>query len=153
MVEIATRRDINFTPPYLSRIDVSKRRNMQDQRSSARRELSLDARIKATSTWVKIDLPGEIVNMSSCGALIAVPSDVPRGTAVEIRADWPAVREDSRGSLLVILGRVVRTQPGFVAVEFGKYAIRPLEAARRKLKTGHQGEGFISPRYRDRKSA
>ena len=98
---------------------------MQDKRRSARRNISLDARIRAISLMVNIDLRGEIVNMSSCGVLLAVQGEVPVGTRVEIRAEWPAIRENSRGSVLVILGNVVRAQPGFVAIEIGRYAILP----------------------------
>ena len=101
---------------------------MQDKRRSARWTISLEARIRATSPRVGVDFPGQVVNISGGGVLIEVQGKVPVGTAVEIVADWPAVRENSRGSVLVILGRVVRSQPEFVAVEIGRYTIRPLGA-------------------------
>lgn len=65
------------------------------------------------------------MNMSSCGALLAVAADVPLGSVVQIRADWPAVREGRRGAILMLAGKVVRNQLGFVAVEIGRYEIRP----------------------------
>ena len=65
------------------------------------------------------------MNMSGCGALLAVAGDVPLGSVVQIRADWPAVREGWRGAILLLAGKVVRNQPGFVAVEIGRYEIRP----------------------------
>ena len=101
---------------------------MQNRRRSARWKIKLDARIRATSPRVSVDYPGEIVNISGRGVLIEVQGKVPVGIAVKIIADWPATRENSRGSVLIILGRVVRSQPGFVAVEIGRYTIRPLGA-------------------------
>ena len=66
--------------------------------------------------------------MSGCGALLAVTGDLPLGSIVQVRADWPAVREGRRGAFLMLAGRVVRNQPGFVAVEIGRYEIRPFGA-------------------------
>lgn len=102
---------------------------MRDRRRSTRRRLNLEARLTALSDKTKVDIAGELVEMSGRGALLAAPglTGVPPGARVQIRADWPAVREDRRGAVLVIIGRVVRNQPpGYVAVEIGRYQIQPL---------------------------
>jgi hypothetical protein len=99
-----------------------------DRRRSTRRRLNLEARLTALSDKNKFDIAGELVEMSGCGALLSAPglTGVPPGARVQIRADWPAVREDRRGAVLVIIGKVVRNQPGYVAIEIGRYQIQPL---------------------------
>ncbi|HZT38204.1 MAG TPA: hypothetical protein VFA28_09905 [Bryobacteraceae bacterium] len=102
---------------------------MRDRRRSTRRPLNLEARLTALSDNAKVDIAGELVEMSGCGALMSAPglNGVPPGEHVQIRADWPAVREDRRGAVLIILGTVVRYQPpGCVAIEIGRCYIQPL---------------------------
>ncbi len=102
---------------------------MHERRRSPRRRLNLDARLTGMSSNANLDIAGQLIEMSACGALLAAPglTGVPPGARVQIRADWPAVREDRRGAVLVIVGKVVRNQPpGYVAIEIGRYQIQPL---------------------------
>ena len=59
---------------------------------------------------------GKIVNISAVGILITVQKSIPLGAAVEVIADWPVKGKGDMPLKLFIKGRVVRTQPGAVAL-------------------------------------
>jgi len=59
---------------------------------------------------------GKIVNISAVGILFTVQNDIPLWAAVEVIADWPVKGKGGMPLKLFIKGRVVRTQPGAVAL-------------------------------------
>jgi hypothetical protein len=63
---------------------------------------------------------GKIVNISAVGILFTVQNSIPLGAAVEVIANWPAKGKGDKPLKLVIQGRVVRAQPGALALEIGR---------------------------------
>jgi hypothetical protein len=66
---------------------------------------------------------GKIVNISAVGLLFTVQNDIPLWAAVEVIADWPVKGKGDMPLKLFIKGRVVRTQPGAVALKIVRVEI------------------------------
>lgn len=67
---------------------------------------------------------GELVNISSSGALFTTESPLPLKKRVELWINWPALLMDSVPLKLVVYGVIVRLEPGRAAVKIGKHEFR-----------------------------
>lgn len=59
---------------------------------------------------------GVVVNISSCGVLVATLHEISAGTGMELTIEWPALLDGQVPLQLVTAGRVVRSQPSGFAV-------------------------------------
>jgi PilZ domain-containing protein len=64
------------------------------------------------------------VNISSQGVLMRSAHEVSPGTSIEVAIEWPILIGNSRPLALHLLGRVIRSDHGLVAVEFRRYEFR-----------------------------
>jgi hypothetical protein len=59
---------------------------------------------------------GKTVNVSRCGALLAIDRLLSAGLAVEVEMDWPAKMADGGSLKLVLRGQIVRSEKNGVAL-------------------------------------
>jgi hypothetical protein len=59
---------------------------------------------------------GKTVNVSRCGALLAIDRLLAAGLPVEVEMDWPAKTADGGSLKLILRGRIVRSQKNGVAL-------------------------------------
>ncbi|HTT63259.1 MAG TPA: PilZ domain-containing protein [Bryobacteraceae bacterium] len=67
---------------------------------------------------------GELVNISSSGALFTTERPLPLGKRVELCINWPARLLDEVPLKLVVKGTIVRVEPGRAAVRMRKHEFR-----------------------------
>jgi hypothetical protein len=84
------------------------------------------------------------VNISSHGALITSTPKVRPGTRIGVVIDWPILIGNLCPLALHILGKVVRSEDGMVAVQFSTYELRT------QPKLHHQALGSPKRRVRSR---
>lgn len=71
---------------------------------------------------------GLIVNIGSAGLLIETGSPLAIRNRVEISMDWPAYLDGRVPLRLLIVGRVLRTEPRSAAIQIDKYEFRTSRA-------------------------
>jgi len=84
------------------------------------------------------------LNISSHGALITSTPAVRPGTRIGVVMDWPILIGNLCPLALHILGKVVRSEDGMIAVQFSTYELRT------QPKLPHQVLGFPKRRVRSR---
>jgi hypothetical protein len=89
-------------------------------RKAVRFELSLPVRYKTAGDAGR----GEILNISSCGALFTTERPLALGADVSLSVKWPVRLLDSVNLNLVVAGKVVRVEPGRAALQIQKYEFR-----------------------------
>jgi hypothetical protein len=67
---------------------------------------------------------GQTVNVSSNGVLIRCPHEMSLDTSIRVVIEWPVLIGDDCPLALHIHGRVVRSEPGLVAVQFWRHELR-----------------------------
>ncbi|HUO29667.1 MAG TPA: PilZ domain-containing protein [Bryobacteraceae bacterium] len=67
---------------------------------------------------------GELVNISSGGALFTTERELPLGKPVELCVNWPVLLLEEVPLKLVIKGWIIRVEPGKAAVKIGRYEFR-----------------------------
>jgi len=67
---------------------------------------------------------GELVDISSCGALFTTERPLAVNSEVKLSVRWPVLLADSVHLSLVIVGKVVRVEPGRAALQLQKYEYR-----------------------------
>ena len=67
---------------------------------------------------------GQIVNISSRGAIFATSSALASGIDVELSIDWPASLDGRIPLRLSVTGKIVRSDSAFAAVAFKHYYFR-----------------------------
>jgi PilZ domain len=72
---------------------------------------------------------GQILNMSSSGALFTAQHALPKGSEVELCVQWPVLLMNAAHLMLVAAGRVVREEPGRVALRIQRYEFRTCSPA------------------------
>ena len=73
---------------------------------------------------------GQTINFSSSGALLRVQHPVSLSQAVEMAVEWPFLLDNHIHLQFVAEGRVVRVEPGRVAIHFEKHEFRTCRAAK-----------------------
>ncbi|MFN7993591.1 MAG: PilZ domain-containing protein [Bryobacteraceae bacterium] len=91
---------------------------------------------------------GEIVNISSNGALFTTERPLPVGKRVELFIDWPVLLSDSVRLNLVASGSIVRVESDKAAVRIRKHEFRTSSSSfqRKTAATGY-GTGAGSARW------
>jgi hypothetical protein len=72
---------------------------------------------------------GELVNISSSGALFSTERALPLGKVVELCINWPALLLEAVPLNLVAKGPIVRVEPGRAALRILKYEFRTSSSA------------------------
>jgi hypothetical protein len=67
---------------------------------------------------------GELLNISSCGALFTTERPLAVNAEVKLSIKWPVLLADSVHLSLVIVGKIVRVEPGRAALQLQKYEFR-----------------------------
>jgi len=67
---------------------------------------------------------GELLDISSCGALFTTERPLAVNADVKLSIQWPVLLADSVHLSLVIVGKVVRVEPGRAALQLQKYEFR-----------------------------
>jgi hypothetical protein len=81
-------------------------------------ELPVRFRTSAESGW------GEVLNISSSGALFTTDRPLALKTGVELSIKWPVLLFDEVQLTLVAVGKVSRVEPGKAAIRIEKYEFR-----------------------------
>ena len=91
-----------------------------DRRKTIRFPLSLPLRCRVGKEhrW------GEILNISSVGALFTTDRRLLLDTPVELYISWPVLLDEAVHLNLIARGRVVRNEPGRAALKFDRYEFR-----------------------------
>jgi len=76
---------------------------------------------------------GRTLNISSSGVLFTSDREFRRGERLELSISWPARLENKHALELVARGRVVRLQPGCVAMRIEKYEFHLTGASTARL--------------------
>ena len=72
-------------------------------------------RLKGEVSAANFRLSGETVNISSGGMLLNCDLEVPVGTIVTVRLQWP-VQQSEKPVILIVQGEIVRQEPSRVAI-------------------------------------
>ena len=72
---------------------------------------------------------GKTVNISSSGVLFTSEHTLRPGRRIEVRINWPAQLNNKCRLKLVVIGSVVRIEPGRAAVKIEQYEFRSQSAA------------------------
>ena len=67
---------------------------------------------------------GEILNLSSGGALFTCDRRVALAAPVELHIGWPVLLNESVHLSLIARGRIVRAEPGTAAIKFDRHEFR-----------------------------
>lgn len=91
-----------------------------DNRSGLRFPLSLPVRYitRGDAGW------GEILNISSSGALFTTEHPLPVRASAKLYIKWPVLLSDSVHLNLVASGRIVRVEPGRAAIRIKRHEFR-----------------------------
>ena len=101
----------------LSNFDGPERRNQ------IRFPIELDAHY-AVDRRNDLSGSGQTVNISSNGVLIRCPHELSPDTSIRVVIEWPVPLADVSALALHIHGRVVRSDPGLVCVQFSRHELR-----------------------------
>ena len=91
---------------------------------------------------------GELVNISSAGALFTTERALSVGKRAELWVNWPVLLMEQVPLKLVIRGWIVRVEPGKAAVKTGRYEFRTSsssflrEASTPELRASAGGSSF-----------
>jgi len=109
-----------FSPNNRSRRTCKRLRAAVTDQRAIRFPLKLLVRytIDGESGW------GELVNISSSGALFTTERALPLGKRAELCIDWPALLLRAVHLKLVAEGQIVRVEPGRAALKALKYEFR-----------------------------
>ena len=67
---------------------------------------------------------GVTVNISSTGVLFTSDQNLQNGRRIELSINWPAKLDQKVPLKLIVLGRIVRTEPGRAAVDILQHEFR-----------------------------
>ena len=67
---------------------------------------------------------GELVNISSGGALFTTERELPLGKPIELCVNWPVLLLEEVPLKLAIKGWIIRVEPDRAAVKIGRYEFR-----------------------------
>lgn len=112
-----------------------EKKNGNERRASVRFPLKLTAQAYAGD----VRFEGTTVNISSGGLLLTSDQEIPAGTSLTVRLNWPIARR-TKSVALVVKGAVVRCEPGCVAIQREHYRFvetntRPFLLKRRAERT------------------
>jgi len=77
---------------------------------------------------------GRTVNISSSGVLFTTQQPLFPGLRLELSVSWPAQLDNKCPLKLVARGRIVRSEPGKVAIEIQQYEFRTAGSATNALR-------------------
>ena len=97
---------------------VARLSGLPERRRTVRFELDLQARYRPT--FSRTTKSGRVLNISTNGILFTVQDNIALGASVDVLADWPVNGEGDKPLKLFIQGRVVRRQPGAIALQIGR---------------------------------
>jgi len=95
----------------------------------------IDLKVCYRPAFSKTTRFGKIVNISTVGILFTVQSNITLGAAAEVIADWPVKGKGDMPLKLFIQGRVVRIQPGAVALRIVRAELLPETQAANSLES------------------
>ena len=67
---------------------------------------------------------GEILNISSCGALVTTERPLALNADARLSVKWPVLLSNSVHLTLVVAGKIVRVEAGRAALDIDKYEFR-----------------------------
>ena len=77
---------------------------------------------------------GKTVNISSSGVLFTSEQELLPGRRLELSVSWPAQLDNKCPLKLVARGKIVRSEPGRVAIEIQQYEFRTAGSAANALR-------------------
>jgi hypothetical protein len=95
-----------------------------DRRNHRRYQLDLDLSFRQLAGKLNHNGTGRILNISSGGVLFVTATPPPISSSVELSVDWPCPGEDGTAISLLMVGRIVRTMEGAVAVQTTRHEFR-----------------------------
>lgn len=94
----------------------------QDRRDDRRYPIELELRYKVLArSRTHLRGSGRTLNMSSGGILFGGDQHLPAGAFVELSIHWPVLLQNTCQLTLLVVGRVVRSVDGAVAVKTSRY--------------------------------
>jgi hypothetical protein len=100
-----------------------------DRRSLGRFPIERELRFRMMSKRNEIVGSGRTVNMSSKGLLFRTDKTLMAGKRLEMAISWPAQLDFKCALKLIARGKIVRAEPGLVAVSIEQYEFRTLGTA------------------------
>lgn len=101
-----------------------------DRRAGTRFELPLEVRYRIlTASGIALEGQGELVNISSCGALFRTDRALSPRQKVELSVNWPVRLNATCGLRLKLSGEIVRTSDGHAALHTCRYEFVTRKAA------------------------
>ena len=95
-----------------------------DRRTGRRYELELNLRYELSSPGAARRGLGRTVDMGSGGLLIWTEEPLEAGRQIRLSIDWLLPDRDGGGVELFVLGQVIRSGPGFAAVQMHTWEFR-----------------------------
>jgi hypothetical protein len=108
---------------------VSATSRESERRSLGRFPIERELRFRMMSKRNEIVGSGRTVNMSSKGLLFRTDKALMSGKRLEMAISWPAQLDNRCALKLIARGKIVRAEPGLVAVSIEQYEFRTLGTA------------------------
>ena len=99
-----------------------------DRRTLGRFPIERELRFRMMSKRNEIVGSGRTINMSSKGLLFKTDRTLMAGKRLEMAISWPAQLDNRCALKLIVRGKIVRAEPGMIAVSIEQYEFRTLGA-------------------------
>jgi hypothetical protein len=97
-----------------------------ERRVPGRFPIEREMRFRMISKRQEVVGSGRTVNMSSKGLLFRTDKTLTSGKRLEMAISWPAQLDNRCALKLIARGKIVRSEPGLVAVSIEQYEFRTL---------------------------
>jgi hypothetical protein len=97
-----------------------------ERRSLGRFPIERELRFRMLSKRNEIVGSGRTINMSSKGLLFHTDKPLVSGKRLEMAISWPAQLDNRCALKLIARGKIVRAEPGLIAVSIEQYEFRTL---------------------------
>jgi PilZ domain-containing protein len=98
---------------------------LMERRSKTRYPLVLQVRYRTLGRRLRLG-QGEVVNLSSSGALVDSRHQLELGEELEVQMEWPSLLDGCVPLQLIAIARTVRCGPSSFAVRFRRHQFRTL---------------------------
>jgi hypothetical protein len=99
-----------------------------ERRTPGRFPIERELRFRMLSKRNEIVGTGRTINMSSKGVLFRTDKTLLAGKRLEMAISWPAQLDNKCALKLIARGKIVRAEPGLVAVSIEQYEFRTVGA-------------------------
>ena len=131
------------------------RPRFQEKRKSKRFPVQQGIQYRVIDHWDgKLTGAGLTLDMSGSGIRFSIQDGIPLGRIVEVSVDWPVRLDGTCPLKVIVVGRVVRSEPSWAALSILQYEFRTKgsglgqRAARPQAGADATGRHQRTPRYR-----